>query len=525
INLRTQHPKTAKQIEKSYSIHPVSARVLAARDFKADEMLEVFLNPTLGKGLPPDTQLYGLQAGCELVEQIASDKQTVAICCDFDVDGLSGGSLLSSFLRDAGIENTVYVPDRFKDGYGLNAAMVQQAKADGHSLLICVDYGTTNHKELTLAREIGLRSIVIDHHHVGDHVVPADVFINPQQKNCKFADGILCAAGLVWYFTIGLKKYCKQASKLDPRRYLDLACLGTICDMVPLQGVNRVIAKRGLEMLSQTSRVGLQALKNVCGINQEVTGGHVGFGIGPRINAAGRMLDGNLVIELLTTSDSLRAKKIADRLNRLNLERQDTEAIIKDAAHEQVQSLSGLPYGIVCHGDDFHTGVIGIVAQRMVESYYRPTAVLGQENGIYKGSVRGIKDFSVVEALTDLGDILLKFGGHAGAGGFSIAPENLATFKQRFNETCMKRLEKVSLEPLSTADTTASLAEIDIRLVEDFKNFAPFGIGNAAPQLLVEDLKVQSVQVLKNAHLKVQFSDGKVSMPALMWRTTTHPAL
>ena len=257
--------------------------------------------------------------------------------------------------------------------------MVEEIAAGDFGLLITVDYGTTNDKELTLAREHGIPTIVIDHHHV-ETAPPADVFVNPKQEGCNFADATLCAAGLVWYFIAALRKSLPAAKELDPREYLDLACLGTICDMVPLIGANRVIALKGLERLNVTRRAGLRALKDVVGIKKEVTCGTVGFGIGPRLNAAGRMVNGELVIQLLTTTDSKKAKRIAKRLHKLNAERQDIERAIKDEAVERVAESATVPDGIVVWDKEFHTGVIGIVAQRLVETFYRPSIVCGEDD-------------------------------------------------------------------------------------------------------------------------------------------------
>lgn len=526
IRLKEQHPKTAAQIARDFGLSPVAARVLAARGFKSDQKLKNYISPTLKEGLPEPRDLKNLSAACELLSSIAESGKPVAVCCDFDVDGLTGGAQLHLFLRAAGIESKVFVPDRFLDGYGLNERMIREIASEGYALLVAVDYGTRSTAELDLARSLGLKTIVIDHHHVGDSRTPADVFINPQQEGCGFAEGLLCASGLVWYLLCGLRKALPRAGEIDPRSYLDLACLGTICDMVPLIGANRVIARRGLEVLSETSRPGLRALKNVCGIGKKVSCSHVSFGIGPRLNAAGRMVNAEMVIELLTTSSSDRADKLARKLNLLNLERQETETRAKEHAIEQVKNMQSLPSGIVLWDSNYHTGVIGLVAQRLVETFYRPAAVMGLDtDGIYKGSVRGIRGFNVVEALGAAGGCLLKFGGHEGAGGFSVEESRLEEFRDAFDRECARRLRDIETEPYSEADTEADLLDLGSELVHEFETFAPFGMGNPGPLILVRKLRVKEVKILKDAHLKAILSDGKVNIAGLMWRYNSHPAL
>ncbi|MCO6431267.1 MAG: single-stranded-DNA-specific exonuclease RecJ [Deltaproteobacteria bacterium] len=525
IRVRPQDIQEAKKIAAASGLNVVASKVLAARGFKADKTLQNFIKPSLQSGLPSPEGIKNIAEACALVDDICKENGAIAICCDFDVDGLSGGAQMHHFFRSIGAVSKVFVPDRFEDGYGLNSNMVREIAKQGFALLLTIDYGTTNGKELELARSLGLKSIVIDHHHVSAPP-PADVFINPNQEGCGFADRVLCASGLAWYFIAALRKCLKRAAKVDAKQYLDLACLGTICDMVPLSGANRIIAKRGLEMLSRSSRAGIVALRNVMGAHRELTCTDVSFGIGPRLNAAGRMVHAEVVIDLLTTEDSDRARRVAQQLNKLNAERQDTENSVKEQAVSLIMAQKSLNAGLVVAKADFHTGVVGIVAQRLVEHFYRPAVVLGMDSaGIFKGSVRGIKGFSVVEALASVGEHLEKFGGHEGAGGLSVKEEKLEDFSAAFIDECKRRLSGVELDPYVEADTEVELNEIEIPLVEQLKRFAPFGMGNPSPVLLVRDLKVLDVKVLKGAHLKAMLSDGQRFISGLMWRQSSHPAL
>lgn len=517
VKLREQNLKAAAEIAKQYSLSPLASRVLAARDFKTGSELENFLTPALKTGLPDPSNLKGLKDAVKLLASTLKQGKNISISCDFDVDGLTGGSQLYDFLKRLGAKTSVLIPDRFSEGYGLNERIVREAK----DLLVTVDFGTTNPKELALAKELGLKTIVIDHHFVKE-IPPCDVFINPQQEGCGFADKILSASGLVWFFLLGLKK--ELDCEIDLKEFLDLAALGTICDMVPLTSVNRIIAKRGLEALSLTNRRGLRSLKALAGISNPVSCYDVGFGLGPRINAAGRLVSGQMVVELLTTDDTSKADSIASKLHNLNAERQDIEAEMKSLAFSKVPEDP--PWGIVSAHETFHTGVIGIVAQRIVEAFYRPAVVLGPDSdGIYKGSVRGIKGFNVVLALSELSAHLEKFGGHEGAGGLSIKEDSISKFKLAWENLCQDKLKALETEPSVEADTEASLKELHVDSIKELESFAPFGIGNPSPQILFPELKVLDVKLIKSAHLKVTLSDGKATVPGLFWKLTSHPNL
>jgi single-stranded-DNA-specific exonuclease len=294
---------------------------------------------------------------------------------------------------------------------------------------------------------------------------------------------------------------------------------------VPLRGVNRVVASKGLSLLGVTQRPGLLALKKVIGAPGEINGNHVGFGIGPRINAAGRMVNGSAVIKMLTTRDQKKADSVAEKLNRLNKERQDTEGRIKTTAFSRIESMRELPWGIVLYDEAFHTGVIGIVAQRISEAFYRPAVVAGWDGTYFKGSVRGVKGFSVVGALTACGEFLEKFGGHEGAGGFSVSPQKVEDFAIAFNAESKRQLATLPQSPLALADTVCTLDELSVAAINSLKVMAPYGMGNSAPQLAIENLHVLSVEVLKGAHLKVTLSDKNTTRSGLMWRCIEHPEL
>lgn len=527
LRLRPQHLEAAQEIAHQFGLSMVASRVLAARGFRADDKTRLFISPSLREGLPKPSECKNLPQASDLILEVIKGGGRIALCCDFDVDGLSGAAQVYAFLTAVNADVKVFIPDRFTDGYGLNAGMVKSMHEMGCSLLVTIDFGTKNGKELSFARELGMRTVVIDHHHVGDAVVTADVFVNPHQEGCGFADKLLCASALSWYLVAALRTRFESTSSLDPKLYLDLACLGTICDMVPLIGPNRVIAKKGLELLSKTERVGLRALKNILGLQGEVHCSDVSFGIGPRLNAAGRMVHGELVLKLLTTSCSMEADRLAHTLNRLNVERQEEEASVREEALEQLRTRGELKDGIVVWQPDFHTGVIGIVAQRLVEIFHRPAVVMGMgEEGIYKGSVRGIKGFSVVDALAAVSHCLVKFGGHEGAGGLAVEASRIEEFAAAFEVECARRLSLIDRAPYLDVDTEISLGELSLSLVSELQQFAPFGVGNASPVLLARKLRVLDTQILKGSHLKVLFGDFEGRRyHAFWWRTPSNPLM
>lgn len=526
IELRRQPPGIAEQLSAEYGLSPVTARVLAARGFSSGADLTHFLQPSLRDGLPNPSGIKNIDRALSLLSDALNSGHHIAVCSDFDVDGLTSASQLVDFILQIKGSVSSYVPDRFEDGYGLSASLVERAHAEGARLLIAVDFGTKNRAQIELARSLGMKTIVIDHHDVGGLSNPADAFVNPQQEGCSFADGLLCAAGLSWYFIAAASSAIPQAETVDPRTFLDLACLGTICDMVPLRGVNRVIARRGLECLDTTSRPGLIELKKVAGVRAGIRSFDVSFGLGPRINAAGRIDHGDIVVRLLTTKSATEAGKLAKKLDRLNAERQEVEARVRAKALDLVNFASGALNGIAVWHPEFHPGVIGIVAQRLVEQYYRPAAVMGKgPDDTFKGSVRGVRGMSVVELLSRLSPYLISYGGHEGAGGFSIQVDKLKSFCQAFDEMCGVLVAEDDRIPVVLADAEVVLEELSIPLVEQFESLAPFGVGNPAPVLVSNNLRVVEVRELRGGHLKAILTDGRRTINGMLWRTASHPAL
>lgn len=533
------------RISEELSVSNVTARILVGRGYDTPESAKAFLYPTLREHLPDPSQILNIAQAADLIIQSVESGEQITVYSDFDVDGLSSGSQLDLFLSSLGARVNHYTPNRFTEGYGLVKSAVEKLAQAGTQLLVTVDCGVTNAAEIKLAKQFGMKVVVVDHHQVQE-LPEADVVVDPAQDGCPFQEHKLCAAGLVWMLCIVIRRQLGKEKleelkaqghePIDVKSLLDLAALGTICDMVPLVGVNRVIASRGIEALRDTKRPGLVALKEAAGVdNQKRFGsGHVSFAIGPRINAAGRLEDPNQVFELLITKSMQKAKKIAKRINKLNKERRSVEESVRLSCVELVNE-TGLNArgGFAIYDQDFHAGVIGIVAQRLVEQFHKPSAVMtlgemqqGKETiPVIKGSVRSIRGFHVAQALAECGEFLLKHGGHEAAGGFSLKVEDLEAFQEKFISLAEQKLSKDDFVRKRTADVEVTLEELSFDVANELLLLQPFGTGNPSPLLVARDVQVESVQSLGNGHLKLRFAQGDSKVTAVAWRFRGHPLL
>ncbi len=523
----------AKSLADCLSVDPYFAMILISRGIVDEKQARAFLAPTLKNDLPDPSNIKGIQRAAEIVAEAVLEKKNITVFTDFDVDGLSSGAQLVLFLKQCGARVSSYTPNRFTEGYGLSADAVRKIAECGASLLVTVDCGISNKAEITLAKELGMKSVILDHHL--PHEMPeADAVVDPAQEGCPFNPYGLAAAGLVFMFLIVLRRAFieKGLTKVpNPKDFLDLAALGTICDMVPLQGPNRLIALRGLEALERTTRPGLQSLKDVCGVKpgKSFSSGHVGFMLGPRINAAGRVGEGKDVMELFTTPDSKKAKKLAKSMDKLNQKRQFLEREGLRVSLELLEDVESRSSIAVYH-ESFHLGVIGIIAQRLVEKHHKPTAVMGpsaldSEDPIIKGSVRSISAFHVADNLEKLEHLLLNFGGHAAAGGFSLKLSKLEEFGAAWEKLANSCLTEDDLAPKQKVDLEISLEHINFEFVSNLKSLEPFGVGNPSPVFYSDQLEVESVKQIGENHLKLLLSQQKKKIQAVAWKLAGHPLL
>ena len=481
------------------NISPMLARMLALRGHLDADAARTYLSSSLRRDLPSPFVMADMSAAVERIVHAIKTHEQIGIWADYDVDGTTGASVLVSFLRQIGAAPVYYVPHRVEEGYGLNVDGLKRLKDRGVDLVITVDCGISNAAEVAAARSLGLDIVIVDHHQPPAELPVAIAVINPHRKDCAFPDKGLCAAGLSFYLLIGLRAklrelgWFKDATDPDIRQYLDIVTLGTIADMVPLTGVNRTLIKRGLAELGISNRPGVVALKQVSGISPgEVSAGQVGFRLGPRINAAGRVAYGVKVVELLTTDSTLTARRIADELEEHNQERRAIEAEVLAQALEQARAAmdDGKSHSLVLAGENWHPGVLGIVAARVVEKYYRPTVVIGFNQGAGKGSARSVRGFHMVDAFRRCAESLERFGGHEFAGGLSIHEDRLEQFRKAFEQFARQELSSELLTPLLEIDAQLDFARVGLPLMRELEVLRPFGVGNPEPVFMTPNVEI-----------------------------------
>jgi single-stranded-DNA-specific exonuclease len=480
-------------------ISPLLARILILRGCGESESGRRYLSSSLRSDLPSPFAMADMEPAVKRIVGAIKNREQIAIWGDYDVDGTTGAAVLVSFLREIGAEPVFYVPHRIDEGYGLNVEGLRRLRERGVDLVVTVDCGISNGPEVKAAAGMGLSMVVVDHHQPPDELPPAHAVINPHRKDCAFPEKGLCAAGLAFYLVIGLRARLRDdgwfGSRGEPdiRRYLDIVTLGTIADMVPLQGVNRTLVRRGLVELSASMRPGVVALKQIASIPAgEVSAGQVGFRLGPRINAAGRVDYGMKVVELLTTPSHDTALKIAQELDAHNTERRAIEAAVLEAATAQAAGVlaRSARHSLVLAGEGWHVGVLGIVASRIVEKYYRPTVVIGLNGSVGKGSARSIRGFHMIEGFRSCADHLEKFGGHEYAGGLSVAVDKVQAFADAFEACCRQALCDEDLLPLLELDSSLSFSEIGMPLARELDVLKPFGVGNPEPVFATSGVEI-----------------------------------
>ncbi len=514
----TINPEAVAKLSRELSVPPLVARLLVLREVAEPEMAQRFLHPSLNQ-LHDPFLMADMGAAVERLRRAIERKEKILIYGDYDVDGTMAVVVLLTALRGLGASVDAHIPHRLTDGYGMRVPVVERAQADGYSVVLSVDTGIREHEVLGRARELGLDCIVTDHHLPDDRLPPACAILNPRREDCRYPEKNLSGVGVA--FKLAQALLGERWSDRHVQSYLKIVALGTIADVVPLVGENRVIAHFGLAGLSEPSQAGLAALLAVAGLEgREVGTGDVAFRLAPRVNAAGRMENARDVIDLFTTSDTTQARTIAERLETLNRERQRVEEQILETILDQLrrQPEKAAQHSLVFAGEGWHRGVIGIVAQRVVDRYYRPTLVIGVENGEGVGSGRSIKGFHLLDALNQTGDLFARFGGHAQAAGFAIPAGRIQELAARFESHARATLTTQDLEPALRMDGEVSFADLDLNLHEEVKRLEPYGFGNPTPVFAARDARLLAPpRILKEKHLKLRVGQGAASFDALGW--------
>ena len=518
-------PQAARELAAALGIQPVTAGVLLSRGLRDPDTARRFLKPEL-EHLHDPLLLTSMQAAVGRIQTAIQAKEKILIYGDYDVDGTVSVVILKKAIEMAGGDAGFHVPHRLKDGYGMRSDVIERAAAMGIALIISVDTGIRASEVVREARERGIDVIVTDHHLPDAELPPALAVLNPNRRDCRYPDKNLCGAGVAFKLLHALLATLGwPAEKLARvmKSFLKLVAIATVADVVPLVGENRVIVKHGLEGLNQSKNPGLRAILEFSGLltGRSPSARQVAFQIAPRINAAGRMDDAQNVIRMFLTEDPEYARTLASQLHSLNQERRDTEAeIVRLVLEECVAApVTEDQTVLVFSGLNWHRGVVGIVASRLVERFYRPVFVLSEEDGLAQGSGRSIAPFHLLDALESMPDLFTRFGGHRQAAGVSLAAELVPEFRRRLNSYAGTRLTPADFQPQLTIDATVTLRDLTTGpAIDELLAMAPFGFGNPAPVLAILDTQVAGTPVvMKEKHLRVHLRQNGRSLFPKAW--------
>lgn len=514
--LRASDERAALQMAQQLGLPEIVARVLAGRGIDAASAPQ-FLEPRLRDQLPDPSHLKDMAKAAERIARAVTGGETVAVFGDYDVDGATSSALLHRFLTQAGGHVRVYIPDRIKEGYGPNAPALLRLKEEGASVIVTVDCGTTAHEPLARAAAAGIDVIVIDHHAAEPKLPDAFAVVNPNRIDETSPHRQLAAVGVAFLLAVAVNRDLRETGWYGNRAepdligLLDLVALGTVCDVVPLTGLNRVLVRQGLRVIGQRNKAGLVALADVARLNERCGTYHLGFLLGPRVNAGGRVGAAGLGARLLLTDDPHEARALAMKLDELNRERQAIEAAVLEAAHAQVgedEADGALAFAV---GEGWHPGVIGIVAGRMREYYERPACIVALDGDIGKGSGRSANGFDLGAAIIAARQtgLLINGGGHSQAAGFTVARAKIPALRSFLAERIAEHAASGRLAPRMSLDGALGLAAASDDLVSLLEQVGPFGVGNPEPRFAFADVRIVRADVVGTKHVRCVLGDQR----------------
>ena len=501
-----QDENLVQKISKEHNISELLSAILVNRNITDKKDIDVFLNPTR-KDFHNPYLMPDMEQAVDRILMAIDKKEKVIIYGDYDVDGITSITVIKKFLKERGLDVGYYIPNRLDEGYGLNKEAVEKIANEGYTLIITVDCGISGIEEIKYAYEKGMEVIVTDHHKPLEELPKCVAVIDCKRKDNKYPFKNLAGCGVVFKLTQAIS----QKLNLDEKeylKYLDIVCVGTISDIVPLVDENRVIAKLGLKLVEQTRNPGLKALLVASGY-KEVNSNTVSFGIAPRINACGRMGKEEEALKLFLTENIVEAGNITDKLNKYNRERQEIEKRIFEEALSKIEKQHLDQNNVIVVGsENWHHGVIGIVASKITELYFKPSILICFEGNEGKGSGRSIPGFDLHEALCESSEYLEKYGGHEMAVGLSLKKENFQKFADKFEEIA-KKAHTEEIESVINIDEEITLKDVNIETVESLKALEPFGEANKLPVFIYKNLKIDSIRALSEGkHLKLTLKDG-----------------
>jgi len=487
--------KLDKRAFPDLKFSPVFKSLMKIRGLETTDDIMHFVMPSLGDLRDP-VLMKGMDAACERISRALERNEKIGLFTDYDVDGVCSAALIYLFFIKLGYPPpAVFIPDRATDGYGLNTRGIEGLHAKGVSLLITADCGINAIEEVVYAKSLGMDVIITDHHEPDTKLPDAYSIINPKQGDCPFSDQDLCGAGVVFHLMVALRAFLRakgMESLPNLREDLDLVAMATIADVVSLSGINRILVKEGLKVLNEGKRVGISALADVSGIRSTVIARDIGYILGPRINAAGRISNAYKSFELLTTDDPRKARGIAMELHMLNRQRQAEEQKVFKDVLAMVEDSGNTSEAIVVAGTNWHRGVIGIVASRISERFSKPCIVISITDGVGQGSGRSVEGIDLYKAVSKVSHLLNTFGGHTMAVGISIDTEKILTFSEALNSVLA--LDKAVHKPGVIVDMEISPEDLTPGLLDELEMMGPFGIGNPEPIFMIPKMRVINIQ-------------------------------
>lgn len=498
-------------IQEKYNIGRLAAEILVRKNLSKDE-IEIFLSPKRNNFYDP-FMMPDMEKAVDRISKAIENKEKMLVYGDYDADGITSSSILIRFFKSMGVEVGVYIPNRISEGYGLNNEALKKIAADGVNLIITVDTGITAINQVEFARELGMDVIVTDHHEPGDEIPNAVAVVDCKRKDNKYPFRELAGCGVAFKLTQAISRKL-EINEEESLKLLDLACVGTISDIVPLIDENRVIAKLGLLLIKQTRVIGLREIIKNIGY-KEINTTTIAFGVSPRINACGRMGHQEVALELFLTEDPIVARELAKEVEDYNKKRQDIEKDIYNSALAMIDE-NDENKAIVLSGDGWHHGIIGIVSSKITEKFYKPSILVCNEGEDARGSGRSVDGFDLHEALLECKDNLVNYGGHSMAVGLSLKTENFDAFKKAFEKYTNEKISEEMLVPKLEIDEEISTKDISIKDVNDLKLLEPFGEGNSEPVILYKNLKINAIRTLSEGkHLKLNLQDEKADIDAI----------
>ncbi len=506
-------------LSASLGVSPVVAGMLWRRELKTLNAAQEFFNPSVSQLLDPFLMLNMDTAVSEILECI-DRHDPIMVFGDYDVDGTTAASLLHLFLQSLGAKSEFYIPDRITEGYGISYKGIDYAAKIGVKLIITCDCGITAVDQTEYAQQKNIKMIITDHHIPAETLPDAVAILNPKQDACEYPNKNLCGAGVAFKLIQAISK-ARDLPSQQALQFMDLAAIGTAADIVQVTGENRIILGEGLKLIGQGTRPGIKALKKVAGITRdEVTVSDVLFGLGPRINAVGRLGEAMRAVRLMTASTQAEARELSAVLNSENEVRKTVEAKIFDEA----VLLANSKYdprskrSLVLYQENWHHGVIGIVASKLKERYYVPTVIIAVNDGIGKASARSISGFDLHAAFSECADLLVSFGGHTMAAGMTIDPGNLEAFEHRFQEVAMAQITEEMMSPRLKIEAVIDFGSINTQLIETLRRLAPYGPGNMRPLFASQNLEVIGYprpRIVGKNHLKFKVRQGQTILDAI----------